>query len=130
MIQIVESLIIVPTYNEVKNVRVLIEAVFRALSDTHLLFVDDNSPDGTGDLLDSLIRRDARIHVLHRPRRLGIAGAYLEGFRWALAKPYGLICQMDADLSHDPGSLGLLFSKGDSFDYIIDVNPICFPQSA
>lgn len=95
-------LIIVPTYNERDNVANVAESFLSALPDAHLLFVDDASPDGTGDLLDELARADQRIHVMHRPGKLGLGTAYLDGFRWALARDYAYMFEMDADFSHDP----------------------------
>lgn len=95
-------LIITPTYNERDNLRAFIEAVFAVVSEADVLIVDDASPDGTGDLGDALAKEDARVHVLHRPAKLGLGTAYVEGFRYALAHGYDVAFEMDADLSHDP----------------------------
>jgi dolichol-phosphate mannosyltransferase len=92
----------VPTYNERDNVREVTEQFLAPLSAAEILFVDDNSPDGTGDLLDEIAAADGRVHVLHRPGKLGLGTAYLDGFRWALARGYDYILEMDADFSHDP----------------------------
>lgn len=95
-------LVATPTYNERDNLPQFVEAVFAVAPQAHLLIVDDASPDGTGELAESIAAKDPRVHVLHRTAKLGIGTAYLEAFRWALARNYELICEMDADLSHDP----------------------------
>ncbi len=100
-----KTLIVIPTYNEKENVRDLTGAVFSACRDTDILFVDDNSPDGTGQLADALAAADPRIHVLHRPGKAGLGRAYIAGFKWALGHPYEFIFEMDADFSHDPNDI-------------------------
>jgi dolichol-phosphate mannosyltransferase len=97
-----QALIVVPTYNERDNVREISARLLAALPGVELLFVDDNSPDGTGALLDDLAAAEPRIHVLHRAGKLGLGTAYLEGFRWGLARGYTYLFEMDADGSHDP----------------------------
>ncbi len=97
-----KALIIVPTYNERENVPGVSERFLAALPDVQLLFVDDNSPDGTGALLDDLAAREPRIHVIHRAGKLGLGTAYVAGFRWALERGFELVFEMDADGSHDP----------------------------
>ena len=98
-------LVVTPTYDERENLAWLVHSVHGVLPDAHVLIVDDASPDGTGDLADSLAAVDPRIHVLHRPRKLGLGTAYVAGFQWALARDYDLVVEMDADLSHDPAFL-------------------------
>jgi dolichol-phosphate mannosyltransferase len=95
-------LVITPTYDEHANLRVFLERVLEALPAAHVLVVDDASPDGTGDLAERIATEDARVHVIHRPAKLGLGTAYLEGFRFALAERYDVAFEMDADLSHDP----------------------------
>ncbi len=97
-----QYLIITPTYNEAKNIRVFADAVLAVLPTAHILVVDDASPDGTGQIADDMARRDPRIHVMHRAGKLGLGSAYLSAFQWALSRDYAFILQMDADLSHDP----------------------------
>jgi dolichol-phosphate mannosyltransferase len=96
------ALIIVPTYNEAENVRDIAARLLAALPVAELLVVDDNSPDGTGAILDEMAARDPRVHVLHRAGKLGLGTAYLEGFAWGLARGYAYLFEMDADGSHDP----------------------------
>lgn len=91
-----------PTYNERENAPGICERLFAALPDVDLLFVDDNSPDGTGQLLDEFAAKDPRVHVMHRAGKLGLGTAYVEGFQWALARGYEYVFEMDADGSHDP----------------------------
>lgn len=96
------ALIVVPTYNERDNVRGIAAHLLAGLPGSELLFVDDNSPDGTGALLDELAAADPRIHVMHRAGKLGLGTAYVEGFGWGLARGYDYLFEMDADGSHDP----------------------------
>jgi dolichol-phosphate mannosyltransferase len=96
------TLIIVPTYNERENVPRVVAEFLAPVPGSELLFVDDASPDGTGELLDELAAAEPRVHVLHRPGKLGLGTAYIDGFRWALARDYDLVFEMDADFSHDP----------------------------
>ncbi len=98
-------LIVVPTYNERDNIERLIEAIHGQVPAAHVLVVDDNSPDGTGELADALAARDERVHVLHRPGKLGLGTAYIAGFRYALDHGYDLVFEMDADFSHRPEHL-------------------------
>jgi dolichol-phosphate mannosyltransferase len=95
------TLIVTPTYNEAENLPRFAEAVRAALPDADLLVVDDNSPDGTGQIADSLAQRDPRVRVKHRPGKLGLGTAYTEAFHDGLAEGYERFYEMDADLSHD-----------------------------
>ncbi|HZP40572.1 MAG TPA: polyprenol monophosphomannose synthase [Candidatus Binatia bacterium] len=101
-------LVVVPTLNERENLPSLAAAVFAQPVGAELLVVDDNSPDGTGAVADEMAAADPRVHVLHRPRRLGIGSAYVAGFGWALARGYDAVVTMDADWSHDPSYLPAL----------------------
>src|SRR5947209_19233165 len=96
------TLIIIPTYNEAENLLPLLEAIFSFVVTTDILIVDDNSPDGTGELADSIAVEDSRVHVLHRPGKLGLGTAYIAGFKYAIAHDYDAAFEMDADFSHDP----------------------------
>jgi dolichol-phosphate mannosyltransferase len=98
-------LIITPTYNERENLQRLTTEVHRIVPEAHMLIVDDNSPDGTGDLADGLAASDSRIAVLHREGKLGLGTAYVSGFKYALEHGYDLVFEMDADFSHRPEHL-------------------------
>lgn len=99
------AIVVVPTYNEVENLPLLVDKIM-GLAGFNLLVVDDNSPDGTGSLAEELRHRyPGRIEVLHRPGKLGLGTAYREGFRLALDRRHGHLFQMDADFSHDPADL-------------------------
>jgi dolichol-phosphate mannosyltransferase len=97
-----------PTYNERENVRDIAARVLGALPGGELCFVDDNSPDGTGALLDEMAAEDQRVHVVHRSGKLGLGTAYVAGFRWGLARDYPYLFEMDADGSHDPKYLPIM----------------------
>jgi dolichol-phosphate mannosyltransferase len=99
------ALVIVPTYNERSNIAKLIDSVLGQDPRLEVLVVDDGSPDGTGTLVDEMAAVDERIHVIHRPRKMGLGTAYLAGFRWALERDYAYVFEMDADFSHDPAHL-------------------------
>ncbi len=100
------SLVILPTYNERENIERIVEAVLAQAADIDVLVVDDNSPDGTGQLADQLAATyGARVHVLHRAGKLGLGTAYIQGFLWALARAYEYMFEMDADFSHEPADL-------------------------
>src|SRR4051812_8400935 len=102
------ALVCIPTYNERDNLEPITEAVLAADPRVDILVVDDNSPDGTGQLADTLAGRSSRIQVLHRAKKEGLGKAYLHAFRWALEKGYAYVLEMDADFSHDPKYLGAL----------------------
>ncbi len=95
-------LVIVPTYNEARNLPEIVPAVLRESNRIEVLVVDDNSPDGTGQMADTIAAENPRVHVLHRQAKEGLGRAYIAGFKWALERGYGAICEMDADFSHDP----------------------------
>lgn len=112
-------MVVVPTYNERQNLSQLVPRVLATLPDVRLLVVDDASPDGTGRLADELAAADERIHVVHRPGKMGLGSAYVEGFRRALATDAELIVQMDADFSHDPGVIPELVDRAGSYDVVL-----------
>ena len=99
------GLVIVPTYNESENVTRIVPLILEQDPLLEVLVVDDNSPDGTGQLADELAASTSRVHVLHRPGKQGLGRAYLAGFQWALQRDYAYIFEMDADFSHDPRHL-------------------------
>lgn len=112
-------LIVVPTYNERDNIGPLAEAVLRILPEAHLLFVDDNSPDGTGQLADELAGREPRIHVLHRTHKQGLGRAYIAGFKWGLERGYEFLFEMDADFSHSPSDLPRFLEAAQTADLVL-----------
>ena len=97
-----DTLIIIPTYNEIENIEPLTRAVIGASNEVDILIVDDNSPDGTGKKADELESLEPRINVIHRNKKDGLGRAYIEGFHWALNRKYEYIMEMDCDFSHDP----------------------------
>jgi dolichol-phosphate mannosyltransferase len=97
-----KAIVIIPTYNERGNVPRLVKEVLGLGLDVDLLFVDDHSPDGTGELLDEVAKQSPSVSVIHRSAKLGLGTAYLTGYQAALARDPDYILQMDADLSHDP----------------------------
>lgn len=113
------ALIVTPTYNERGNLAPFIHAIRSALPAADVLVVDDASPDGTGALADALVERESRLHVLHRKGKEGLGRAYVAGFRWALARGYDRILQMDADFSHDPKDLRRLLDASGRADLVL-----------
>ncbi len=117
-----KSLIIIPTYNERENVEELLRQIF-ALEGLgnflEVLIVDDNSPDGTGQLADTLAAADPRVHVLHRAGKMGLGSAYIAGFRYALERDYGAVFEMDADFSHNPESVPTFLRELESADLVL-----------
>ena len=113
------SLIAIPTYNERENIGELIQQIFAQVPTTDLLIIDDNSPDGTGQLVDELAARDPRIHVLHRAGKLGLGTAYVASFKYAIEHDYDFVFEMDADFSHDPRYLPKFFAAAQDSDLVI-----------
>lgn len=103
------ALIVTPTYEERENLPVFVESVLRVVPGAHIMVVDDASPDGTGALADEIAKKDPRVFVMHRPKKLGLGTAYVQAFQWGLAKPYDYFFEMDTDLSHDPRHLPAFF---------------------
>lgn len=99
------DIIIIPTYNERNNIKKLIAEILALNKSLDILIVDDNSPDGTGQEADILSGLYDEVKVLHRPAKLGMGRAYVDGFKWALERNYDQICEMDADFSHNPKDL-------------------------
>ena len=102
--------IVIPTYNEAENIVRLIDTILKVVPEAHVIIVDDNSPDGTGVLVDELSKKDSRVHVVHRPGKLGLGTAYVAGFKVAFGLNADPICTMDADFSHDPRYLPALLA--------------------
>lgn len=100
-----KNLVIVPTYNEKENIRSIIKALSDLAVSFDILIVDDNSPDGTGDIVMELTNSHDNLHLIRREGKLGLGTAYITGFKWAIDRKYDIICEMDADFSHDPKDL-------------------------
>ena len=113
------ALVIVPTYNERENIRRLIDAVLGQDDRIDILVVDDGSPDGTGSIVDEIGGSNPRVHLLSRPRKLGLGTAYVAGFRWALARDYAFVLEMDADFSHDPVHLPQFLAAIENADLVL-----------
>lgn len=113
------ALVIIPTYNEADCLAPLIEQILALRAPLDVLVVDDNSPDGTGALVDGISSREPRLTAIHRAAKMGLGTAYLAGFRHALASGYGFVCTMDADFSHNPRYLPDLLALMDRWDVSI-----------
>ena len=113
------ALVIVPTYNERENIARLIDNVLQQDERIDVLVVDDGSPDGTGEIVDRIALENPRVHAHHRPRKLGLGTAYIEGFRWALERSYEFVFEMDADFSHDPGHLPQFLAAAKDADLVL-----------
>lgn len=106
----VDSVVIIPTYNEKENVAAIIEAVFSLPRNFDVLIIDDNSPDGTADIVKDLQQtHSGRLHLIRRTGKLGLGTAYIAGFKWALDHGYNFVFEMDADFSHNPNDLLKLY---------------------
>lgn len=105
------SLVIIPTFNELENLPVIVEKIFNNAPFASLLIVDDNSPDGTGELAEQIASADERVFVLHRKNKDGLGPAYIEGFRWGLDAGYEVLVEMDADGSHPASVLPALIDS-------------------
>jgi dolichol-phosphate mannosyltransferase len=111
--------IVMPTYNESDNIKKIIASILELHPNFNILIVDDNSPDGTGQIADDLSRGDRRVTVIHRPEKAGLGTAYVEGFKRALAEGADLIVEMDADFSHDPKYLQNMLEGSGKADLVI-----------
>lgn len=112
-------LVVIPTYNEIENLPLIVDRVRHSTPDVDILVADDNSPDGTGALADDLSAADPRVFVLHRPGKAGLGAAYLAGFTWALERGYDAVVEMDADGSHRPEDLPRLIAALADADVVL-----------
>ena len=112
-------LVILPTYNERENLPAIVPAVLEQGAHFDVLVVDDNSPDGTGQLADELAAASSRVTVLHRPGKAGLGKAYVAGFKWAIERGYDFVYEMDADFSHAPTDLNRLLAAAEQADLAI-----------
>lgn len=113
------TLVCIPTYNEAGNIERLTEAVFEVADGVDLLIIDDDSPDGTGQIADRIAESTDRVFVLHRNQKEGLGRAYIDGFRWGLDRDYDRLVEMDADFSHRPRDLPRLLEKLDDHDIVV-----------
>lgn len=132
-----KTLVIIPTYNERENIEKIVRKVFSLTSPFDLLIIDDNSPDGTADIIKSLQQEyPEKLHLLEREGKLGLGTAYITGFKWALENKYDYICEMDADFSHNPDDLIKLYDACENHGadlaigsrYISGVNVVNWPM--
>ncbi len=114
-----ESLVIIPTYNEIENIEQLISVIHEKMSTLSILVVDDGSPDGTGRLVAKLKENNPRIHLIEREGKLGLGTAYIAGFKYAISKGFRFVFEMDADFSHNPKYLPALLAGAVSNDLAI-----------
>jgi dolichol-phosphate mannosyltransferase len=114
-----KALVCLPTYDERENLPPMVEAILAAVPQVDILVVDDNSPDGTGQVADGIAAREARVHVLHRRGKEGLGKAYLAAFAWALERGYGLVLEMDCDFSHDPKYLPAMLARAEQADLVL-----------
>ena len=113
------ALVVIPTYNERENIARLVGSVLSQDPRLEILVVDDGSPDGTGGIVKGLMADNPRIHILERPRKMGLGTAYLTGFRWAIDQSYDFVFEMDADFSHDPAHLPQFLSAIQNADLVL-----------
>ena len=129
------ALIIFPTYNERENIENIVHAVLPLDPRIHVLIVDDNSPDGTGEIADRLVQQESKVNVLHREKKKGLGQAYIAGFKWAIERKFDYIFEMDADFSHGPEYIQHFLKEIKEYDlvigsrYIAGVNVINWPMS-
>lgn len=115
-----KTLVIIPTYNEKENIQNIIESIFAQGLGNHILVVDDNSPDGTAQIVRSLQETNAeRLHLLSRPGKQGLGRAYIAGFKWGLDHGYEVLVEMDADFSHRPQDLAPLLKRLETADFAV-----------
>jgi len=119
------TIIILPTYNEKKNIRILVEKILDLNPDYHLLVIDDNSPDGTATEVKNLQTKYKNLYLEERDKKSGLGTAYIYGFNWVLHRDYEAIVQMDADLSHDPSDINKLIKRLETHDLVIGSRYIC-----
>jgi len=114
-----KALVIVPTYNEAKNLPLIVPQILAQDDRVEILVIDDNSPDGTGRAADELAQREPRVHVVHRDGKRGLGTAYRAGFRWALERDYEYVLEMDCDFSHDPRHVPEFLAAAQDADLVL-----------
>jgi dolichol-phosphate mannosyltransferase len=129
-----KSIVIIPTYNELENIKTLIPDIVGRYRNLDLLIVDDNSPDGTGQYVEDLLKSTHRVNLIKREKKMGLGTAYVAGFKYALQQDYEFIFEMDADYSHDPKEIRNFLKAIENYDlvvgsrYIVGVNVVNWPM--
>jgi dolichol-phosphate mannosyltransferase len=113
------ALVIIPTYNERENISRILVTILDQDNRLEVLVVDDGSPDGTAAIVEALATNDKRVHILKRPRKMGLGTAYIAGFKWSLDRDYDYTFEMDADFSHDPGHLPQFLRAVETADLVL-----------
>ncbi len=130
-----KRIVVIPTYNEVDNIDKLIQEIHQVDEQMNILIVDDNSPDGTADLVKKIMEYDNRVYLIERPGKMGLGTAYCDGFSWALEREYDIIMEMDADFSHNPAEIPNFLREIENYDLVIGsryksgVNVVNWPLS-
>ena len=124
-----KTLIFIPTYNEVENAPKMVERLSASGLGAAFLFLDDNSPDGTGPLLEQLAAANSRLHVIHRSGRLGVGSAHLAGIDWAYEHGYDLVVTMDCDFTHSPEDIGRMLTAADAGTHVVVASRYMQPDS-
>jgi len=115
----VKALLIIPTYNEIANIKNIITASLAQSPDLYILVIDDNSPDGTAKAVKELMENEPHINLIERPKKMGLGSAYVQGFKYALKNNYDYILEMDADFSHNPADIPRLLEAARKYDLVI-----------
>jgi dolichol-phosphate mannosyltransferase len=114
-----KTLVVTPTYNEADNIELFISQVLSQGKDIEILIVDDNSPDGTGNIVAEMVEKNSNIHMIRRPGKMGLGTAYVEGFKYAIANKFDYILEMDADFSHNPVEVPRFLEKMKTCDLVV-----------
>jgi dolichol-phosphate mannosyltransferase len=114
-----KTLVVTPTYNEAENVERIINAVLSQDASIEILIVDDNSPDGTAQIVEKIQANNNRVHLLKRAGKMGLGTAYVEGFKYAINNNYDFVMEIDADFSHDPNEIPNFLKKIQEFDVVL-----------
>lgn len=114
-----KALVVMPTYDEADNIAEMVSQVLSQDPSIEVLIIDDNSPDGTGEIAEKLAAQDPRVHVFHRKKKLGLGSAYVVGFKYAVKEGYDYILEIDSDFSHDPREISSFLKNMEEYDLVI-----------
>ena len=114
-----KALLIIPTYNEIANIKNIITASLSQSPDLYILVIDDNSPDGTAKAVKEMMENEPHINLIERPQKMGLGSAYVQGFKYALNNDYDYVLEMDADFSHNPADIPRLLEAAKKYDVVI-----------